>query len=88
AAAADYCITGGTGKMAVIRRTSEKPYRFEIDFVEIEKIANQVKKVPDEWINAAGNDVTQEMIDYLLPLIQGELPCTFCDGVPVHLRLY
>ena len=57
-------------------------------FVEIEKIANQVKQVPDEWINAEGNDVTQEMIDYLLPLIQGELPCTFRNGIPVHLRLY
>ena len=47
-----------------------------------------MKKVPDEWINEAGNDVTQEMIDYILPLIQGELPCTFKNGVPVHLRLY
>ena len=87
-AAADYAISGGTGKMACFRRTSTKPYRFEIDFVEIEKIANQVKKVPDEWINEAGNDVTQEMIDYLMPLIQGELPCTYRNGVPVHLRLY
>lgn len=87
AAAADYCIAGGTGKMACMKRTSTSPYRFEIDFVEIDKIANQVKKVPDEWINEAGNDVTQEMIDYLLPLIQGELPCTFKNGVPVHLRL-
>ena len=57
-------------------------------FVEIGKIANLVKKVPNEWINEAGNDVTQEMIDYILPLIQGELPCTFNKGVPVHLRLY
>ncbi len=87
-AAADYAISGGTGKMACFRRTSTKPYRFEIDFVEIEKIANQVKKVPDAWINEAGNDVTQEMIDYLMPLIQGELPCTYRNGVPVHLRLY
>ncbi|MGN0135128.1 6-phosphofructokinase [Anaerotignum sp.] len=88
AAAADYAISGGTGKMACLRRISTKPYRFEIDFVEIDKIANQVKTVPDEWINAAGNDVTQEMIEYLLPLIQGELPCTYQNGIPVHLRLY
>lgn len=87
-AAADYAISGGTGKMAAIRRVSNTPYRIEIDFVDIMKIANQVKPVPDEWINAAGNDVTQEMIDYLLPLIQGELPCTYKNGVPMHLRLY
>ena len=87
-AAADYAISGGTGKMASIRRVSNAPYRIEIDFVDIMKIANQVKPVPDEWINAAGNDVTQEMIDYLLPLIQGELPCTYKNGIPMHLRLY
>lgn len=87
-AAADYAISGGTGKMVALRRTSTKPYRFEVDFVDITKIANQVKTVPDEWINEAGNDVTEEMIDYLLPLIQGELPCTYHNGVPVHLRLY
>lgn len=87
-AAADYAISGGTGKMACLRRVSTKPYRFEIDFVDIDRIANQVKQVPDTWINEAGNDVTQEMIDYLLPLIQGELPCTYRNGVPVHLRLY
>ena len=87
-AAADYALAGGTGKMAAIRRTSTKPYAFEVEFVDIAKIANKVKEVPDEWINEAGNDVTQEMIDYLLPLIKGELPCRFKDGVPVHLRLY
>ncbi|WP_313529132.1 6-phosphofructokinase [Anaerotignum sp.] len=87
-AAADYAISGGTGKMAAIKRTSSKPYRFEIEFVEIDKIANRVKEVPLEWINEEGNDVTQEMIDYLLPLIQGELPCSYKNGVPVHIRLY
>ena len=88
AAAADYAISGGTGKMVCIRRTSEQPYRFGIDFVDIGQIANHVKTVPDEWINEAGNDVTEEMLTYLLPLIQGELPCTYKNGVPVHLHLY
>ena len=88
AAAADYAISGGTGKMACIRRTSEQPYRIGIDFVDIGQIANHVKTVPDAWINEAGNDVTEEMLAYLLPLIQGELPCTYKNGVPVHLHLY
>ncbi|MEA5056063.1 MAG: 6-phosphofructokinase [Anaerotignum propionicum] len=87
-AAADYAMAGGSGKMAAIKRMSTKPYQFEIEFVEIEKIANQVKTVPLKWIHEQGNDVTQEMIDYLLPLIQGELPCTYENGVPVHFRLF
>lgn len=87
-AAADYALAGASGKMAAIKRVSTNPYQFEIGFVEIEKIANQVKTVPLEWIHERGNDVTQEMIDYLLPLIQGELPCTYENGVPVHFRLF
>ena len=81
-------LSGGSGKMACLQRVSTNPYRFTVDFVDITKIANRVKTVPEEWINEAGNDVTQEMIDYLLPLIQGEMPCTYKNGVPVHLRLY
>lgn len=87
-AATDYAIAGGTGKMAALRRISNEPYRFEVDFVEIDKIANRVKAVPAEWITEAGNDVTADMISYLLPLIQGELPCTYKNGVPVHLHLF
>lgn len=86
-AAADHALSGESGKMAAIKRTSTKPYRFEIEFVEIEKIANRVKEVPREWITPEGNDVTQDMLEYLFPLIQGELPCTYRNGVPVHFRL-
>ena len=46
-----------------------------------------VKQVPDEWINEEGNDITQEMMDYLIPLIQGEIPCAYENGVPVHFHL-
>jgi 6-phosphofructokinase 1 len=34
-------------------------------------VANYEKKVPLEWINADRNGVTQDFIDYALPLIQG-----------------
>ncbi len=87
-AAAEYAVAGGSGKMAAIKRASTTPYRFALDFVDIEKIANKVKTVPDDWINEEGNDVTPEMLDYLLPLIQGELPCTYQNGVPVHFKLF
>ena len=46
-------------------------------------IANAVKEVPREWINEAGNDVTPEMREYLLPLIQGEVKLKYKDGLPL-----
>ena len=50
-------------------------------------MANFEKKVPLEWINEAGNDVTQEFIDYALPLIQGETPMEKENGLPRFARL-
>ena len=57
----------------------------------IAEIANEVKSVPREWINEAGNDVTQELVDYISPLIQGECCVDFVNGLPnyaevTHLR--
>lgn len=85
-AAANHAISEKTGKMAALKRTSTTPYLFEIEFVNVADVANKVKSIPENWITPAGNDVTQEMIDYLLPLIQGELPCTYKNGIPVHFR--
>ena len=88
AAAANHAIDGNTGEMACVKRISDTPYKLEFDFVPIQKIANRVKTVPLQWINQAGNDVTEDMVQYIRPLIQGEMPITFRNGVPVHLKLF
>lgn len=87
AASATHAIEGNTGEMACVKRISDAPYKLEFHFVPIQKIANRVKTVPLSWIHEAGNDVTEEMIQYILPLIQGEMPVTFHSGVPVHFKL-
>lgn len=86
-AAADRVINGFSGEMACIKRTSNNPYQIEVVFSPISKIANRVKFVPRDWITEQGNDVTQELIDYVLPLVQGEMPVTYHNGVPVHFKL-
>ena len=48
-------------------------------------IANEAKSIPREWINDAGNDVTQPLIDYLSPLILGEVPVKYESGIPVYM---
>lgn len=47
----------------------------------------QEQLVPREWINKQGNDVTDEMFEYLLPLIEGEVPYPTQNGMPVHFVL-
>ena len=41
-------------------------------------------KIPREWINEAGNDVREELVRYLAPLIQGEVSVPMKNGVPMH----
>ena len=76
---------GVTASMVTMNRVSDDPYTIEYGYAEIKNIANEAKSVPTEWINAAGNDVTQELIDYLTPLIQGESNVTYENGLPVYM---
>ncbi len=76
---------GETGKMVVIRRVSDDPYDSTAELYDVHLIANNEKKVPKEWINQEGDDITKEFIDYLMPLIQGEYPPVMVNGLPQHL---
>ena len=55
--------------MVCLKRVSNFPYKVEISHAPINNIANEAKSVPREWINEDGNDITQDLLDYLYPLI-------------------
>ena len=78
---------GLSGKMARLIRVSDEPYQVEYSSVDIKEVANLEKKVPLQWINEAHNGVTEEMMKYLRPLVQGEMSCRYKDGVPDYLVL-
>ena len=78
---------GESGVMMAFKRISNDPYRVEIVSADIAKVANCEKKFPREWINAEGNNVTIDALNYFLPLIQGEPQIEFRNGIPVHFRL-
>ena len=81
-------IEGHQGVMSIVRRIQNDPYKVVYETIPTEQVANKEKTVPDSWITAEGNDVTQEMIDYLLPLIQGEAMANFRNGIPKFVYLY
>ncbi|MBR1773638.1 MAG: 6-phosphofructokinase [Eubacterium sp.] len=85
--AVEYTLAGETGFMPVINRVADKPYSYNISLGDLDVIANQAKSVPREWINDKGNDIKQELIDYMLPLIQGEVEVAYKDGLPVYAAL-
>ena len=86
-AAVEAATSGQTGYMVAIKRISNDPYKAETELIPLEKCANYEKKVPTEWINAEGNGVTKEFIDYALPLIQGETKMQKENSLPRFARL-
>lgn len=79
--------SGNTGFMTTLTRTNSTPYEYSIASVPVSKVANQAKEVPTNWINASGNDVTKDMIDYIAPLIKGEVAGDYINGVVNYLDI-
>ena len=78
---------GKTGVMAALERVSENPYRASVVFRPVDKIANAIRRVPDEFINAASNGITPAGVAYLRPLIAGERSVKYSDGLPIHAKI-
>ena len=76
---------GKTGVMMTIDRADGEGYTTTVGCADIAGIANAIKTVPAEYINEAGNGITEAGIAYLKPLIMGERPLEFENGLPKHI---
>lgn len=85
--AANYALNGYTGRMISIFRKKGPEYSVDYKPLEISGIANAVRCVPDNFINTEGNNVTNEALEYILPLIQGECDITYYKGLPEFIIL-
>ena len=86
--AVEAAVSGETDKMVGFACTrDENGYQCRPQLFDLSLVANTEKKVPVEWISADGNGVTQDFIDYCLPLIQGETGMAKEDGLPRFCRL-
>lgn len=81
-------LNGQTGRVMVFRRISDMPYTVSIDSADAGKIANQEKFLPKKFINSAGNNITDQALEYFLPLIQGELNLVMEHGIPKHFAIH
>ncbi len=79
-------VEGHSCEMMSLTRVSNEPYEVEYTTVDVMQVANAEKKIPAEWINEAGNDVEEELVEYLRPLILGESKVAYTFGVPKYLH--
>jgi 6-phosphofructokinase 1 len=86
--AVESAVAGESGKMIGFERdTVNGSYICKTTLQPLTIVANAEKKVPREWINKAGNNVNQQFIEYVLPLIQGENKRVIENGMPRFARL-
>ena len=78
---------GLSGVVSIIQRIQNNPYRWQISQTDAKQIANQEKCLPASFIRADGMHVTKAFRTYCLPLIQGEQPPPYQDGLPHYPRL-
>ncbi len=80
-------VAGSSDKMVGFKRVSSNPYKIKYVLMSLTKAANKEQKVPLSWILPDGKGLTQEFIDYALPLIQGDSKAKLVDGLPRFAKL-
>jgi 6-phosphofructokinase 1 len=81
-------LQGVSGVMITLRRESDEPYRCRIATAPLAAVANQVKHLPRDYMNAAGTHISDAMRRYVAPLMRGEVAIDMGpDGLPVFARL-
>ena len=69
-----------TGKMVTMIRKTSNPYKISYCLRNIKEIANQTKYFPKEWI-VDGCDISNEFIEYALPLMNKEYKAKYVNGI-------
>lgn len=67
--------------MVSIKRVSNKPYKIIYDDCPLKGVAEIAISLPKKFISKSKDNITPSFMDYALPLIQGEEPDTFTDGL-------
>ena len=86
-AAVEMAIAGKNAVMPAIRRLADSPYQWDIVEAPLAQVANVEKKMPKEFITEDGYGITEACRRYLAPLIEGEDPPPYKNGLPDYVRL-
>lgn len=85
--AVEHAINGVSGKMVGFKRLSSKPYKIEYVLIPLTEAANTEQMVPLNWILPNGEGLTNDFVDYALPLIQGDGGVVYENGLPRFAKL-
>ena len=87
AAAVKLALAGKNAVMPIVKRLSNRPYRYEIVTAHLADIANKERKLPPAYIREDGLGITRAARSYLEGLIQGEAYPPYVNGLPDYVQL-
>lgn len=89
AAAVKAAVAGKSGYMVTIVRKQLRSgaIKWSTGLHPLEQIANVEHLVPRDWISPDGFMPNDKFIEYVRPLVQGEVRLTFQDGLPRYVTL-
>ncbi len=86
-AAVEFALQGHGSVMPTIVRESDNPYRWKVGMTPLASVANVEKTLPRSYISRDGYGITRRCRTYLAPLIEGETPPPFKNGLPQYVTL-
>ncbi|MCZ6887747.1 MAG: 6-phosphofructokinase [Gammaproteobacteria bacterium] len=86
-AAVEFALAGRNAVMPAIVRTQDRPYRWKICAVPLQRVANVERKMPKSYISKDGYGITAAARRYLEPLIEGEDYPRYRRGLPQYVKL-
>ena len=75
-------VSGKNAVMPIIKRISDKPYKWNIGIAPLKNVANVEKTIPKKFISKSGFEISLEGKKYLRPLIKGEADVKYVNGIP------
>jgi len=87
AAAVRAAAEGQSGFMVKIVRSSDSPYRWTTGLHPLDEIANVEHVIPRDWLSADGFTPNEKFIDYVKPLVEGEVRVPSEGGLPKYVTL-
>ena len=87
AAAVRAAASGQSGFMVKLVRQSSQPYRWTTDLHTLDEIANVEHLIPRDWISEGGFLPNDKMIEYIRPLVEGDVKVPSEGGLPKYVAL-
>ncbi|MBI3868261.1 MAG: 6-phosphofructokinase [Verrucomicrobia bacterium] len=87
AAAVRAAAAGQSGFMVKLVRQSSQPYRWTTDLHPLDEVANVEHLIPRDWFDEDGFLPNDKLVDYMRPLVEGDVKVPTEGGLPKYITL-